>query len=45
MNDDAIRMRQQQAASQPAIERNVGASDYAPISVPQYCTKPWQRPP
>ena len=37
MYDDAIRMRQQQTAAQFAIERNVGASDYAPTSVSQYC--------
>jgi hypothetical protein len=42
MDDDAIRMRQQQAASQFAIERNVGAGDYAPIPVPQYCANPRQ---
>ena len=36
MYDDAIRMRQQQTAAQFAIERNVGASYYAPISVLQY---------
>ena len=36
MDDDAIRMRQQQTAAQFAIERNVGASYYAPTSVPQY---------
>ena len=36
MYDDAIRMRQQQTAAQFAIERNVGASYYAPTSVSQY---------
>jgi hypothetical protein len=36
MYDDAIRMRQQQTAAQFAIERNIGASDYAPTSVSQY---------
>jgi hypothetical protein len=37
MYDDAIRMRQQQTAAEFAIERNVGASYYAPTSVSQYC--------
>jgi hypothetical protein len=36
MDDDAVRMRQQQATAQLAIQRNVGAGDYAPASVPQY---------
>jgi hypothetical protein len=40
MYDDAVRMRQQQTAAQFAIERNVGASDYAPTSVSQYCANP-----
>jgi hypothetical protein len=39
MNDDAIRMRQQQTAAQFAIERDVGASHYAPTSVSQYCAR------
>ena len=39
MYDDAIRMRQQQTAAQFAIERDVGASDYAPTSVSQYCAR------
>jgi hypothetical protein len=45
MYDDAIRMRQQQAASQFAIERNVGAGYHAPTSVPQYRPNPRHRPP
>jgi hypothetical protein len=39
MDDDAIRMRQQQTAAQFAIQGNVGASDYAPTSVSQYCIR------
>ena len=39
MDDDAIRMRQQQTAAQFAIQGNVGASDYAPTSVSQYCAR------
>jgi hypothetical protein len=42
MNDDSVRMRQQQTAAQLAIERNVGACHHAPISMPQYCANPWQ---
>jgi hypothetical protein len=37
MDDDAIRMRQQQTAAQFAIQGNVGAGDYAPTSVSQHC--------
>jgi hypothetical protein len=37
MYDDAIRVRQQQTAAQFAIERDVGASHYAPTSMSQYC--------
>lgn len=37
MDDDAIRMRQQQTASQLAIEGNVGAGYHAPTSVSQDC--------
>ena len=37
MDDDAVRMRQQQTAAEFAIDRNVGASYYAPTSVSQYC--------
>jgi hypothetical protein len=39
MDNDAIRMRQQQTAAQFAIQGNVGASDYAPTSVSQYCAR------
>ena len=39
MYDDAIRMGQQQTAAQFAIKRNIGAGDYAPISVSQYCAR------
>jgi hypothetical protein len=39
MDDDAIRMRQQQTAAQFAVERDVGASHYAPTSVSQYCAR------
>ena len=42
MDDDPVRMRQQQTAAQLAIERNVGAGHHAPTSVPQYCANPWQ---
>jgi hypothetical protein len=42
MDDDAVRMRQQQAASQLAIERNIGAGHDTPISVPQYRADPRQ---
>jgi hypothetical protein len=42
MYDDAVRMRQQQTASQLAIEGNVSASYYAPTSVSQYRAKPRQ---
>jgi len=45
MDDEAIRMRQQQTASQLAIQRNVGASHHAPASVPQYRANPRQCPP
>jgi hypothetical protein len=34
MDDDAVRMRQHQTASQSAVERNVGTGDDAPTSVP-----------
>jgi len=34
MDDNAVRMRQQQTASQLAIQRNVGASHHAPAPVP-----------
>jgi hypothetical protein len=37
MDDDAIRMRQQQTAAQIAIQGNIGAGYYAPTSVSQYC--------
>jgi hypothetical protein len=36
MDDDAIRVRQHQTATQSAIQRNVRAGDCAPISMPQY---------
>jgi len=39
MDDDAIRMRQQQTAAQFAVERDVGASHYAPTSVSQDCAR------
>jgi hypothetical protein len=42
VDDDAIRMRQQQAAAQLAIQRNIGARHDTPISVPQYCADPRQ---
>jgi hypothetical protein len=45
MYDDAVRMRQQQTASQFAIERNIGAGHHAPTSVPQYRADPRQRSP
>jgi len=45
MDDDAIRMRQQQTAAQFAIQRNIGAGDHTPIAVPQYCADPRHRPP
>jgi hypothetical protein len=37
MDDDAVRMRQQQPTAEFAIERNVGPGDYAPTSVSQHC--------
>jgi hypothetical protein len=39
MDDDAIRMRQQQTAAQFAIERDVGASHYTPTSMSQDCVR------
>jgi hypothetical protein len=42
MDDNAVRMRQQQTASQLTIQRNVGASHHAPAPVPQYRANPWQ---
>jgi hypothetical protein len=44
MNDDAVRVRQQQAAAQLTVERNVGAGDHAPVPVPQYGAYPWEQP-
>ena len=35
MDDDAVRMRQQQAALDPAVQRDVGAGDDAPEAMPQ----------
>jgi hypothetical protein len=39
MDDDAIRMRQQQTAAQFAIEGDVGASHYSPTSMSQDCAR------
>jgi hypothetical protein len=45
MDDDAIRMGQQQTTAQPAIERNVRAGDRAPVAVSQYRANPRHRTP
>jgi len=37
MNHDAVRMRQEQAAAQIAIQRNIGASNQRPPAMSEHC--------